>query len=340
MVHNRIFFLIFIIATFSSSAKILLITHSFNRPDFIPIQNKTFKKFLLDDFELVVFNDASDDNISNKIEDACSQEGLRCIRIPQELHAVPYKNFPGQLPQGTSARHMIGIEYSLELIGYDFDGIVVLIDSDMFLIRPFSIEKYMGDAHIASFIRNTERSFDFFWPGLTFIRMNKIPNKKELIFDGGYINGRPLDTGGFSLLYINKYKHMLTIKPIDILYGYKLFCPYIRVPQHLSNYSPPSNANNHLPIYDRVVADFNLIANKSLCGQDQQATILSEAGFSENEKNFLLQKPDTIDFFLNKTFLHYQMASNWIGMKESYFQEKNKTFFNFIEMILNAPDIR
>ena len=37
--------------------QILICTFAYNRPDFIEIQYLTFKKFLMDDFKLVVFND-------------------------------------------------------------------------------------------------------------------------------------------------------------------------------------------------------------------------------------------------------------------------------------------
>ena len=41
----------------TTKQKILIITHNYNRPDFIEIQSATFKKFLQDDYEYVVFND-------------------------------------------------------------------------------------------------------------------------------------------------------------------------------------------------------------------------------------------------------------------------------------------
>ncbi len=40
------------------SAKVLLFTFAYNRPELIELQYKTFKKFLLDDYELIVINDA------------------------------------------------------------------------------------------------------------------------------------------------------------------------------------------------------------------------------------------------------------------------------------------
>lgn len=71
-------------------ANVLVITHSYNRPDFIEIQHRTFQKFLRDDFQFVVFNDAASEEMKSKIEDVCARLGIRCICIPQEIHAAPY----------------------------------------------------------------------------------------------------------------------------------------------------------------------------------------------------------------------------------------------------------
>src|ERR1700684_2505146 len=67
--------------------KVLIITHSYCRPDFIELHHKTFKAFLKNDYEYVVFNDASDPHLKRKIEKTCEKLGIRCIRVPQELHA-------------------------------------------------------------------------------------------------------------------------------------------------------------------------------------------------------------------------------------------------------------
>jgi hypothetical protein len=88
--------LMFVIVT-QLESKILLFTYSYNRPDFIKIQCKTFKKFLEDDYEFVVFNDARDQNMEQKINQTCTRYGIRCIRIPQEIHDRPYlQRWPGE----------------------------------------------------------------------------------------------------------------------------------------------------------------------------------------------------------------------------------------------------
>ena len=55
-----------------ASKNVLIMTYSYNRPDFIEIQNKTFKKFLKDDYTFVVFNDAPQEEVANQIIETCN----------------------------------------------------------------------------------------------------------------------------------------------------------------------------------------------------------------------------------------------------------------------------
>ena len=130
-------------------AKILIITHAYNRPDFIELQCLTFQKFLLDEYEFVVFNDAPPGFIHNWIKQECQSLGVCCFTIPQELHVDPLN---------ISERHCVAIKYSLDFVGYRHDGIVAFFDSDLFLIRPLSIEDLMSDVDIVSAYRQIGRA--------------------------------------------------------------------------------------------------------------------------------------------------------------------------------------
>jgi hypothetical protein len=90
------YFFIFLLLTLLNcsnltfSKNVLIMTYSYNRPDFIEIQNKIFKKFLKDDYTFVVFNDASQEEMANQITETCNKLNLPCIRIPQSIHEAPY----------------------------------------------------------------------------------------------------------------------------------------------------------------------------------------------------------------------------------------------------------
>src|SRR5579872_411931 len=131
------------IAIQTANKKVRIFCPVFNRPDFIEIQKKMFDTFLQDEYELIIFNDASDQNMATQIEHMCTKLNLECFRIPQELHQ--------HRPRGSAGhRHMDGIQFALNKIGYGYDGIVMLIDSDMFLIKPFSVTQYLEGYDVAA----------------------------------------------------------------------------------------------------------------------------------------------------------------------------------------------
>ncbi len=101
---KRFIFLLIFISHFVYT-KVLIMTHVYNRIDFIELQVKTFAAFLKDDYEYVVFNDAPDNNMKAKIEQTCQAQGIRCFRVPDHK---PNRQTP-------SYRHMDGIKYSFDL---------------------------------------------------------------------------------------------------------------------------------------------------------------------------------------------------------------------------------
>jgi hypothetical protein len=173
--------------------KVLMITHSYSRPIFIEWQKATFDKFLNDDYEFVVFNDATDLNICHEIFTTCEKLGIQCIRIPQEIHTRPYlSRQPDDYVQAVHIRHANCVQYSLDILGFDHDGIVFVIDSDMFLIRPLSISEYMADKEIAAFIKRAPSGIYCLCPALCLLSMDRLPNKRTLQLSKCSLNMVPM----------------------------------------------------------------------------------------------------------------------------------------------------
>lgn len=275
-----------LITTMSIQAKILIITHQFDRPMFIEMQYRTFQKFLLNennepdqDFEYVVFNDSNNPILCSQIESACAKCAVSCIRVPQELHNQPFPHLPAShnKPQtSASLRHATAIRYSLETLGFNHNDIMILIDCDMVLIRPFNIRQYMQDQVIASAFRRMH-SINFLWPGLVFINMPLLPDKKRLNFNPYGVHGNVLDTGGATYLYLNKHRD-LAIKPIYLLWGDQLFCPH------------DHDRINPYQITLQETVNMNL-------EKDQQIALLHLWGYSDHEIELLQKKPANIEFF-------------------------------------------
>jgi hypothetical protein len=179
-------FLVIAIHSFAQD-KILIITHAFNRPDFIELQAKTFKAFLEDDYEFVVFNDARDEKIRKEIKTVCHNLNLPCREIPSTIH---------HNRERPSERTSDSIQYSLEVLGFEHDGIVFVIDSDMFLLKSFSISRFLKGCDLYGCIQYRPQNVTYIWNGLVFMDMRTMPNRKTINFDCGKVNGEPVDSGG------------------------------------------------------------------------------------------------------------------------------------------------
>jgi hypothetical protein len=282
---NKLLLLIFLIPC-SITARVLLITHSYNRPDFIELHVKIFKTFLQDEYEYAVFNDASDENMRIQIEQTCQRLGICCFRIPQHLHLEPGRASAGH-------RHMDGIKYSLEQIGYDYSGIVAFVDSDMFLLKPFSIEKYLQGYDIAG--ERQGRANDtilvrYLSPALVFMDMRTLPNRHTITFEGGCIHGLACDVGAHTYYYLEN-NPSVQVRYFGLL---------------------------HIGAW-KVGIECQSCTNMS-CESCMQRLIAQK--FENNIISFIHSCPDDIEFFLDNTFLHYRSGSNWNNKPASYHIDK------------------
>lgn len=296
---NHFFFIIFSsIPKIDCSEKILIITHSHNRPDFIEIQAKTFQAFLLDEYEYIVFNDAS--NIENQIaiEETCKKLNIRCYRVPQTLHCAPRNS--------VSYRHMNGIRYALDKIGFDHNGIVVLVDSDAFLIKPFNISKYLNGFDIAGELQGkTYNNIEvrYLSPVIVFMNMKTLPNRKTINFDGERVEDVPCDNGGHTYYYL---KDNPGVK--SLFFG----------SLHVGVLKVTNNCKNCDNLQCRKCIE-NLVSYK----------------FDESIIKFIHNCPDTnVEFFLDNTFLHYRGGSNWDYRTSDYHLAKTKALNTLIKTII------
>ncbi len=109
---------------------------------------------------------------------------------------------PGRQQPGY--RHIDGIQYSLNLLGYDHNGITMMIDADMFLIRPFSALEYMKNYDfIGGYQYRSKGSVKVVYtsPCLVFMDMTKLSDKQTITFEGGHIKGLACDVGGQTYYY-------------------------------------------------------------------------------------------------------------------------------------------
>lgn len=279
----------------AGNEKILIMTHAFNRPEFIQWQYKTFKKFLKDDYEFVVFNDASNQDISNRIETICAQFAIRSVRVPQHIHSPPY-----YLPRqpdcgGASAECAETIQYMLDTVGFDYPGLVALIDSDMFLIRDFSIKKYLGDHAIAArpqYRFGQNELITYFLPNLIFFNMEQLPDKRALNFNLGTIDATRVDTAGYTHYYVKKHP--------DLKWLYT----------NGFNYALDEKDTN-IPPY-----------------------VMHHLRFNEKILQLATKMNYDYEFYVDYSFLHFRAGSNWYGMNENKLAAKSQFLFSALEQLV------
>lgn len=212
------FLLFFFLSSISIFAgeKILIISHHYSQPFFIELQCRTFKKFITDEYEFVVFNDAKTKEIETEINEICKNYEIRCIRIDPEIHNRPYlSRLPGEDYNHPCIRCANVVQYSLDTLGFDFPGLVVIIDSDMFPIQPLSFLDLMKNYDLAGVPQSRDNGISYIWNGLVMLNMLSLPEKETLNFNCGVIDDSPVDAGGYTHYYLSKYANQIRIKKLS-----------------------------------------------------------------------------------------------------------------------------
>jgi len=241
---NKLIFLFLFVVSEIFCADILIITHSYNMPSFIRFQYECFKKFLADDFEYVVFNDATNPQLEDEINNVCKELEIRCIRVPQQIH---------KKPERASKRHADCIQYSLDLIGYKHAGYVFLADSDVFLVKPFNLSQYMENFDIACHIITKQHIYHL-WPVIIFMNMDNLPHKETINWNPGIIDNIGIDTAGHTYHYFKNNPHLQIRYLENRIKNHSLLCKNCK---NINNYS--CNHNKYILRkykFDKITTEF------------------------------------------------------------------------------------
>lgn len=298
------------------SGKALVFTTGFNRPDFIVLQHRLFEKFLKDDYEYWVVSDANTSEMRTKIMDTCSELGIHCLNVPQEIHDQPYlPRGPNDNYNNPNVRHCNSVQWAWNNFFSHHEGPVMVIDSDMFLIRPFSIEKTLEDHHLAGVYwgtvdHATGKQCSYLWLALILFNNSILPERDTICFNCGVLPNTEAicDSGGWTNLYLNRFKDLLKVHTINYVQGHHFYCPYRYVVHESQNFDQISP--------EEIVRD------------------LTRRAFTEDEIQLVLKKPYTIELLGDNHFLHYRAGTNYENYSEGFLCEKDKILLEFFETIL------
>jgi len=288
---------------------IKVITCVVNRPGFIEIQLKSMKKHFQFDYEFIVFNDAKDfpddtngNNllIKTQIENICNLNCVECINIPNEHHR---DNKNAALRTADSVNYVL--EYQRK-----HPGKYLVIDSDMFPIADYNIEKLEQFSAAIVLQERNNIGVKYFWNGLYYFDMTKM--KDTELLDWSLSSG--CDVGGSmqKCLYKTTNKHLPSCDVIRIsneqYIGYGIY--YIR---HFWSLT-----------WDETEYPDNLQKPKLL-------DFLKNDERNQNNKFYCE--------IYDNAFLHYRNGANWDNVNENFYFDKHRELYKKLKEVLELENI-
>lgn len=198
---------------YKKECKVKIYTWSDKAPDFIERQFETIKKFVTDqNYEFIVFNNTpiTAQKRRKPIREICKRLGIKCLD-------VRFRSFVS----GPSHITGWGIHWAYHrFMRWDKDTIHVVLDSDMFFIKEFNFNDYLGDNTISA-IHQRRGEIDYLWNGFVIMKGGELPDKNYFDYRLSTINGERTDTGGKTYYWLKrnpdlKIKYMMHTGHLDV----------------------------------------------------------------------------------------------------------------------------
>jgi len=204
---------------------IKIFTFAVNHPEFLRLQMRSFQRYLEEDFEFVIFNNALFDymngnnaqsilmegqSIGATVIDVEKDQGIidRCQEMEKSCSIF---NRNGQYSNANVA-HAYALCWAWEKFISEEKGPIAILDSDIFLIEPTKLTEaiqYEGRCIIDGRTHRDGRVFRYMWPTLFLADMARLPNPKTLSWWCGQIEGVPVDVGGQTHHYLKAHPEII-----------------------------------------------------------------------------------------------------------------------------------
>jgi len=275
----------------------------YNRPDFIEMQCRLFSKFLKDDYRLIFFNDADNDGMKHSIEEMCARYNAECIRIPQEIHLVD----PQAYRVRASFRHGEVLDFMFQNYGFKHNDLITVMDSDMFLIREFSIREYLEGYDMNCYGNYITTHFGVFDP-------SKLKDTEAFSFRARFLpDGSFVDVAEASPAYV--LQQNVRKKQVDILWGLHRDLHLDPSRDRVSQLKERGYTDSMVSFLDNFLHEASMALLKY---RDKQVLFELDIGLYE------------LDLFLD-----YKHGSGWHNPSPESSYLKNQLVKNFINSILN-----
>lgn len=269
---------LFVLFTHLAEAKVNVYAHYFGQPEFVKYQHLFLQKNMRDDYELTVFDDSSDPLISQEIQNECEKYGVAYVQIPRSEFENPRLPITSYYvgPTCPSFQCAIATQYIYDHYVIPSQDLCMILDNDIFLLSPCSIEEYLGSAAFA-YREEIRGEVDYMLPNFIIFNPSRMPEKERLNFNLGFILGNVTDSGGYSYFYLQDYAPLG--KKIDKFFLFNTeseqkkkfgsLCPllfnsenwgshYFMEPDQFLHIRMGSNWSNH-PDYDHIKRDVDTL---------------------------------------------------------------------------------
>lgn len=186
--------------------RVLVVVIAYNQPSFLGLQLACLQKFMVEPFTFVVYNNADNAKMENEIATECTQLNVSCIRVPQEVH----KN-----QNNPSNRCAKSLQYAYDKQIASHRPYSMVLDTDMFLIRKFSIVDYLQGFDMAG-IYQTREHIHYITNQLIMFHTSKLVHPWEITWDCGLVDGVGTDVGGTFHNYMTQYP-FIELKRIETI---------------------------------------------------------------------------------------------------------------------------
>lgn len=210
---------------------IKIYTFSHKRPDFLDMQIKSFKKNLTEDFEFIVFNNATFDIERDNyltIHKFCKDNKIQCIDIEKDNSLIDRLQLLENVPLFNSDKiygnAVIACAYPLCYVWKHFfsrmDDKICIIDSDMLVVDKINFSENLDNYDLMHVAQSTGPHGEvyYMWNGLVLMNLKNLPNKTSLNWWCGNCEGFPVDVGGHTFYYLKEHKDKLKIKELQVHY--------------------------------------------------------------------------------------------------------------------------
>jgi len=175
--------------------KTQIFTFAFNRPDFLKLQIKSFRKFFDGEYDINVVCDYRDEKFLKEFETICKEENVNFYKHKSTSNGNPSFYHGSVLTWAYS-----------DIIKPKFQNdCVLIVDHDMFLIDNFNLSEYLNGYDIFGSPQSRD-GIKYIWPGFVAFEVSKL---KDLDFDflPCMVNRTMLDTGGGTHKIMDKLKY-------------------------------------------------------------------------------------------------------------------------------------